>query len=338
MSGTPAIPAHVTQYAACEILNGPFVLQVEDITAVDTSCLSKEQNGKEEGKCYKLILSDGFIQLAAVEFQKIPWCNSNLALGTKVIVSTVECRRGVLFLTPACVALLESSQLIHDGYFSSPPTLQLNSVGENQNENENENANNGNDNQGHSEPINLITPVKTEPQPPVPSTTSTTTGTVLVPSFSDLNIVADGHPDILRATLSADLLDPQITYEVMGVVVGFDGFSADNGFYEFFVILDLGVHRRYKVLVPDLMVENLIGMSASEFLLGRNSEDKEQRKSTRARGKALVDKAVGWEGIFRLKYGENCWEIEDHRPVDVHTMTNATNKLLLKLEATSQAS
>lgn len=100
--------------------------QVLDITLTD------EQRNRPEttadgapdphraGRVLKLLLSDGSQRVAALEYQRITSLSAQTPVGTKLLVSNITVRRGLLLLTPASVFLIGGGTSIGNPNPSGP--------------------------------------------------------------------------------------------------------------------------------------------------------------------------------------------------------------------------
>ncbi|XP_020577271.1 recQ-mediated genome instability protein 1 [Phalaenopsis equestris] len=88
-------------------LEGPFVLQVDEVTNV--SCPLRERYHDSPAglkRCLKLSLSDGMEHVFGMEYRPIPDLHVLSPAGMKIIIQNVQIRRGLFVLVPEVVDVL----------------------------------------------------------------------------------------------------------------------------------------------------------------------------------------------------------------------------------------
>ncbi|CAM9229548.1 unnamed protein product, partial [Phaeothamnion confervicola] len=96
-------------------IDGPLMLQVDEYKNV--AAAAEQRDADSAGRVLKLCLSDGRRQAAAMEYRCVSgFVLEKMARGTKLLVSAVEVRRGMLLLTDANTAVLGgTTALLADG-------------------------------------------------------------------------------------------------------------------------------------------------------------------------------------------------------------------------------
>jgi hypothetical protein len=93
-------------------LEGPLVLQVEE--AINVGARAEERKSSDANALYKVFLTDGRQCIIGIEVVRIPELSFRTPQGSKVILSKVPVRRGVLLLSPANCKLLGGKPVIRD--------------------------------------------------------------------------------------------------------------------------------------------------------------------------------------------------------------------------------
>ena len=114
VAGLSLLPAGVDAMHEVALV-GPFVLQIDE--AVDLT-LTEEERRPSAGprpsranRMLKLRLTDGQQWVSAIEYRRVPNLADEPIRGTKLLVSNIVVRRGLLLLCPTCVSVAGGAAL-----------------------------------------------------------------------------------------------------------------------------------------------------------------------------------------------------------------------------------
>ena len=108
-NGLEFLPTDVASLHEAALV-GPFLLQISE--AVDLTLTDEErrtplaQRASKSNRMLKLHLTDGRQSVSAIEYRRVPNLADEPARGTKLLVSNVAVRRGLLLLCPACASVV----------------------------------------------------------------------------------------------------------------------------------------------------------------------------------------------------------------------------------------
>ncbi|KAL4420941.1 hypothetical protein ABPG77_004570 [Micractinium sp. CCAP 211/92] len=104
-----ACTAHLTAALHNTTLRGKFLLQADEILNIGAAVRERYNGHDGNGRCLKLLLTDGVQQVAALEYRPIAALRATTPAGTKLLLRDVPVRRGMMLLTPQNCSVLGGS-------------------------------------------------------------------------------------------------------------------------------------------------------------------------------------------------------------------------------------